>query len=70
MTGSSLQHLEPAAVGSIPLERWNWHVTAYEPSSGRLRTFVIPDSVLDNYEGIVRYEVVGDEVVITTAIID
>ncbi len=70
MTGSSLQHLEPAAVGSITLERWNWHITAYEPSSGRLRTFVLPDSVLDNNEGNISYEVVGDEVLITTAIID
>ena len=31
---------------------------------------MIPDSVLGDYDGIVSYEVVGDEIYITTAIID
>jgi hypothetical protein len=70
ITGSALQRLEPASNGVIPLERWNWHITAYEPSSGRLRTFVIPDSVLDDIEGVVSYEVIGDEVGSYFTIID
>lgn len=70
VTGLTLARMEPATVGRIPAEVWYWHVTAYEPSSGRLRTFVLPDSVLGDYDGIVSYEVVGDEVLVTTAIID
>lgn len=68
--GSMLGTLEPASVGQIAVEPWIWHVTAYEPSSGRVRTFVIPDSVLQNRDGIVFYEVDGDEVLTTTLIID
>jgi hypothetical protein len=60
---SLLRTLEPSTVGLIPAETWNWLVIAYEPSSRRSRTFIIPDSVLANDDGVVSYEVVVDGVV-------
>lgn len=69
--GSMLGTLEPASIGQVPSnEPWIWHVTGLDPASGRLRTFVIPDSVLSNVEGVMSYEIDGDEVVVTVAIID
>lgn len=68
--GPTLAKLEPATAGVIPVEMWYWHVTAYEPSSGRLRTFVIPDSVLGNHDGVVSYEVDGDDVLVSIAVIN
>jgi hypothetical protein len=70
ITSTGLHVLEPATVGVIPAEMWNWHITAYEPSSGRLRTFVIPDSVVGNVEGFGPYEVLGAEVSSSFTIID
>lgn len=70
ISGALLGTLEPASVGRIAAEPWIWLVTAYEPSSGRVRTFVIPDSVLQASDGIVFYEVDGDEVLTTTLIVD
>lgn len=68
--GSMLGTLEPASVGHIAAEPWIWHVAALEPSSGRVRTFVIPDSLLQHRDGIVFYEIDGNEVLVTAAIID
>lgn len=68
--GTMLGAIEPASVGYIAAEPWIWHVTAYEPSSGRVRTFVIPDSVLQHRDGIMSYEIAGDDVLTMALIID
>jgi hypothetical protein len=62
--GSSLPALEPLLdeprlVGGT----WYWHVTVLDPSTGRVRTFIVPDQVFYGGDDFTVWEIVGDQAV-------
>jgi hypothetical protein len=78
ITSTDLRTLEPALDLRVrPLrgdalvqESWVWHVTGLEPDTGRVLTFVIPDSAFASSGGTSTYEIDGQQVTIRTVIVD
>jgi hypothetical protein len=52
---------EPQLVGGS----WYWNVTALDRSTGRVRTFIVPDQVFDDGDDFTMWEVVGKQAVPT-----
>lgn len=45
-------------------------MTAYDPGTERVRTFVVPDTLIDGGDSSLRYEIVGNEIFATITTID
>lgn len=69
----ALATIEPAFVQPLLDDAWAWHLTVLDLATRRVRTYVVPEATLvDAAAGgsYTTYEVVGDEIILTTTMVD